>query len=1337
MEVWDGSRLLLIPGLRQRALLAALLLRPNEVVPVETLTWALWGDEPPDTADNALRVHVSTLRKLLHSGHSPDDSEFPIVTKRPGYLLQADPASIDAHRFEELLSKGHRLLQRRDARNALAALDQAIDMWRGDALADLPKGSYAKAEVHRLEELRLGALEARFEAQLALGRHDQLIGDMEAFIAAHPLRERARGHLMVALYRADRQSEALDLYQGARSVLREGLGLDPSPFLKSLQRAILTQDPVLDWRPPYVHDERKPISLLSVDLMAFAGAREAVDPEEAEERLLPFHARVREEIERFGGTPERHPGDMVLGVFGVPTLHEDDPERSVLAALRVVEAVDELNAGPSNPGLAVRIGVATGEALVREASSSQGDHLVGDVVNSATRLHRFAPEGGIVVGEATYRATTDRFEYQRMGSVLLGGSLRPIWRVKEARSRFGTGWGRPTTPFVGRKRELDILEHAYQSVLSERCARLITLTGEPGIGKSRLIGEFFRFIDSRPELVFWRQGTCLPFGQGSSFSVLSEILKAQAGILESDDPDDAARKLQAAVRDAIDDPADRDWSARALEALVGVTTPDARDAGRDEILAAWRRFVEGMAQRDPVVLVFEDLHWADEVLLNFLKDLASGSRGAPILVIVSARPEFLEVQTGWPSVPNSSHVPLRPMPENEIAQLVSALLPERDVPEETLSAVAARSAGYPLYAEQVVRMLKDQGMTAGGLPLPETIHGLLGARLDALPPVWKELLQNAAVVGRVFWGGAVASLAGIDEAAAKASLDHLAELELIRPVRMSSVRGQPEYAFWHGLLQEVAYGHIPRAARTVKHRAVAEWLERLAGDRIADRAELVAHHYLLALGYTRSSPGQVGLEELAERARRHLVTAGDWAMRMNVAQAEAHFQRALDLCPPGDPDRPQLLHSTALATYQAGELEAAEARFAMAIEAFRAVGNRVGEGSALLGLGNVLWARGETARRTETLHQAVEVLQSEQPSPQLADAYSGIAFDLASSGAPRKALAWCNKALGLAETLGLSDQRMRAIGHRGLARCYLGDQGGVADIRDALQYALQRGLGREPAVIYNNLAEVLWPIEGPARAIELYRQGAAFAERRGISNDAMGIRVSMLGPLFEVGRWDELLELTDGLAEWAKAEGSDYDWVETLRHRAHVLACRGDVSAAALASDLLPVARAIGDPVSLTGVLAVCAFTQAAAADPAGAVPFLEEVAEVTRGDPALYRAHHLPEMVRLAVAAGDPGLARRLLHGIRPTAPLHRHAVQAAQATLAEERGRHREAARRYGSAAVAWKRYGFVREHAMALLGEGRCLDRLREPGAQERIREATALLGSLGSEEPTLPS
>jgi len=492
--------------------------------------------------------------------------------------------------------------------------------------------------------------------------------------------------------------------------------------------------------------ERKVVTVLFCDLVGFTSQAESLDPEDVEAILRPYHARVRAELERHGGTVEKFIGDAVMALFGAPVAHEDDPERAARAALAIRDfAVED--------GLELRVGITTGEALVSlDASPLEGEGMAsGDVVNTAARLQSAAPVNGVIADETTYRATRHAIDFAVAEPVEAKGKLEPIavWTATGVHSRQEDDVDQiARTAFVGRERELDIICDAFERARQERMPQLVTLVGVPGIGKSRLVYELRRVVDADPELVIWRQGRSLSYG-AAAFWALGEIVKAQAGILERETDDQAADKLREAVASVV--PAERDvgWIEGHLRPLVGLETESIVGADtRSEAFSAWRRFIEAIAEERTLVLVFEDVHWADDGLLDFVDELVSWTSGVPLVVVCTARPELLDRRPGWGGGKlNATTLALSALSSDQTAEIVGIVLERSGLPSAMRDSLAERAGGNPLYAEQFAELHAERGSGAE-LGLPETLQGIIAARLDGLPSDEKALLQDAAVMVR-------------------------------------------------------------------------------------------------------------------------------------------------------------------------------------------------------------------------------------------------------------------------------------------------------------------------------------------------------------------------------------------------------------------------------------------------------------------------------------------------------------------------------------------------------------------------------------------------------------
>jgi class 3 adenylate cyclase/tetratricopeptide (TPR) repeat protein len=879
--------------------------------------------------------------------------------------------------------------------------------------------------------------------------------------------------------------------------------------------------------------ERKVVTALFADLVGFTARAEALDPEDVEAILRPYHERLRTELERYGGTVEKFIGDAVMALFGAPVAHEDDPERAVRAALAIRDWVAD------EGKLAVRIGVNTGEALVNLGARPEvGEGMAaGDVVNTAARLQAAAPPNGILAGETTYRATAQTIDYREPTTVEAKGKEEPIrvWEAVQARARFGVDVApRPATPLIGRERELEQLKGALTRARQQRSPELVTLIGVPGIGKSRLVAELFASIErgeQDSELIYWRQGRSLPYGDGVSYWALAEMVKAQAGILETDSAEEAEAKLTRGLEGLIEE--DAEWVRSHLRPLVGHGS-DA-SASREEAFAAWRRFFEALAERRPLVLVFEDIQWADDGLLDFIEHLADWVRGVPMLIICTARLEVLERRPAWGGGKlNAATIAPAPLTDEETAALISSLSERPLMDAETQSTLLERAGGNPLYAEQYVRMLAERETAA---ELPESVQGIIAARLDSLSPDEKGLLQDAAVIGKVFWLGALD--------ATEQQLHALEQKEFVQRARRSSVAGQTEYAFKHLLVRDVAYGQIPRAERAAKHLRAADWIESLG--RPEDHAEMVAHHYLNALELTRAAGHD--LEGIAEHARVALRDAGDRALALDALdQAERYYEEALGLAP----DDPQLLLRYGRVRFLRDEEGTEE--LAAACDGLVAAGDPETAAEACLMLANIAWKEGRRPDMLEHLEAARSLVDGRPPSRARASVLSeGSRYAMLADENDR-AIELGEEALRLAKELGLDDLRASALNNVGCARARTGDTRGFAELEESIAIAWQANSVSDVIRGHNNLAAMLHIHADLARSRTSWDEARRLAEHFGHHGF---VRFIDGGPAvwqrYYAGEWDEALARAEAFLADVEAgaphyqAGTAYDWRAVIR----------------------------------------------------------------------------------------------------------------------------------------------------------------------------------------------
>ncbi len=946
---------------------------------------------------------------------------------------------------------------------------------------------------------------------------------------------------------------------------------------------------------PAAREERKVVTVLFCDLVGSTAQAERLDPEDVRALLSRYHERVKTELERFGGTVEKFIGDAVMALFGAPAAHEDDPERAVRAALAIREWAQE------EGELQVRIGITTGEALVALAAQPQaGEGMAsGDVVNTAARLQSNAPENGVLVDETTYRATRRSIEYDDGRAVEAKGKKDPVqvWQALQATSRFGVDVRQEGgTALVGREAELDLIVRTLERVRREREPQLVTLVGVPGIGKSRLVYELFRHVDAEPELTTWRQGRSLPYGEGVSFWALGEMVKSQAGILETDDADEAARKLGASIQElALEN---SDWVERHLRPLVGVEGAATDD--QSESFAAWRDYIEALADQRPLVLVFEDLHWADDGLLDFVDELVEWTSDVPLLVVGTARPELLTRRSGWGGgKPNATTQSLGPLTRDETSRLVHALLERAVLPVETQATLLERADGNPLYAEEFARLVAE-----GRQPdeLPETVQGLIAARLDALAPDEKALLQHASVLGKVFWAGAVAHLADTEPAALAPLLHELVRRELTRRERRASIAGESEFAFRHALVRDVAYAQIPRASRAEMHLRAAEWIELLG--RPEDKVELLAHHYLAALELAAAS--HQATDGFVGRARDALRAAGERAVALHAyPAAQSYYARALELSGDADPDYAYLLLGSGRSHAATGE--GGEDLLRKASERLVALGDPGAAAEAEVRLGHMAWLRGDPATANDHVDRAAALIAELAPSDSKAYVLAQIARRRLLTGDLDEAIEMGRQALALAVELGLPDTQADASVTIGGARWSLGDPDGISDIRSGI--AIAEASGSLAAVRgYNNLAWVL-SLQGDRSRREVAEHTLELAKRFGQHRMVAFGRLNLLDFQYQEGEWEQCLAVAEEFIAEAEAGTPHYQEPTCLTYRAVIRLARGqDERALEDARSALERARVIADPQMIYTQLAVTAYIEDALGDRGAAERLIEEL---------------------------------------------------------------------------------------------------------------------------------
>jgi class 3 adenylate cyclase len=1089
-------------------------------------------------------------------------------------------------------------------------------------------------------------------------------------------------------------------------------------------------------------EERKTVTVLFADLAGFTARSDGADPEDVRALVRPFHEILRHEAGAFGGTLARIVGDAGMVVFGYPQAHEDDPERAVRAGLAILEALGRRNDERPGLDLHARIGINTSEAVVTYGSRLEdADDLMGDGVNVAARLQAAAPVDAVVAGEATYRATAGVFRWEELPPVVAKGKAEPVlaWRPLARLARSDGTLYPETTLFVGRSFELESLVRLFERARSTPSLEVVTIVADPGIGKSRLVRELARYVEALPDLVVWRVGRCLPYGDGISFWALGEIVKAHAGILETDDQVTISARLDAVLGEP--NPGLRAWTKDRLGPLVGLRVAS-EPPQQEEAFTAWRRFLESIARVRPMVMIVEDLHWADDALVAFLGHLTDNTAGLPILLVVTARPEVEDRHPTWHGPEGRSAVmALESLEDADMAALIEMAVPGAS--PALVATILERAAGSPLYAEQLGAMFRDRlALTGAGSPdptsIPPSLHALLASRIDALPPAAKAVLLDASVVGKTFWSGAVEAISGRGREQVAPLLAELTRRKLVRSVTPSSMAGDPEYAFVHALVRDVAYAELPRVARLASHRVTAAWITERDPDRLGEAAEIVAAHLERALelaGATRSDD----IAQIGEDLVRAILAAADGAERTDVLRAQALLRRALGVLPAGDERRPAVLVRLGLSLRAASEAGAAASAFEEATAIFRARGDDMAVARLAPSRSWACFATGRGEQARAILDEA-KAFFGARAARELIDILVQQGLTSISSNRDERALERSlrlgEEALGIAESLGLVPS-YATLTLLGSARAMAGDRGGLAILRSAIEAAVAEGRIASVVNLYDWLGDMTSVSVSSSEAITIFDEGITFAQAHGVSSNH--IRTSRIETLYLAGLWDEMAREVEIVRPGAVARGDAYDLVVIDRARMIVRLERGDPDVPATA--LMAQANRLG--LTATRCAAVGAEAALAQGEHDEAARILAEALDAT---PA-HGVETLAAVVRASVRAGQLDVARRALEiGTIPCALFLAEEV-AAHAMLAEATGEQSAARLGYEEAVRLLTGLGYLPELAYALAGLGRRLLALGETAegrarlgesrmiwdslrATPRIAEIDALLGATGA-------
>ena len=1059
------------------------------------------------------------------------------------------------------------------------------------------------------------------------------------------------------------------------------------------------------------------------------------------ELLSRYFDTCRRLIELYGGTVEKFIGDAVMAVWGTPTATEDDAERAVRAALDLVAAVTALGDEVGARELAARAGVLTGEAAVTLGAEGQG-MVAGDLVNTAARIQSAADPGAVFVGEATKRSSEASIAYASAGTHELKGKDEsvPLWQA--LRVTAGRGGALKSAglepPFVGRDRELRLVKELFHETADEQRAHLVSVTGIAGIGKSRLGWEFFKYMDGLEEGVWWHRGRCLAYGEGVAFWALAEMVRMRAGIVEGEDPTSAREKVRMSLDAFVVDDEERRFVEPRILHLLGLEEGPAR--AKEELFGAWRVFFERMAEQGPVALLFEDLQWADSALVEFVGHLLEWSRNRPIFVLCLARPEL---QSRHPEFGQGSHqttLSLAPLSEQAMTELLDGFVP--GLPADLRDRILARSEGVPLYAVETVRMLLDRGLLSedegvyrptgevAELDVPETLHGLIAARLDGLSAEERRLLQDGSVLGKTFTKESLAELAGMSEADLDPLLSSLVRKEVlgVQADPRSPERGQ--YGFLQDLVRRVAYETLARRDRKARHLGAAAQLERSFGAVEQEVVEVVAAHYLAAY---EAQPNADDALEIKTRARELLARAAERAGSLGaLGQARRSYEQAAELA--DEPvERALLLELASRKALSNAEFEAAEQALRAALELLEQTGEPRAAARVSGRLGNLEVQTGRGERGMRRMEEAFAAVSADEPDADMAYLAGRLGRSLALAGELERAAEANELALGVAQALRLPETLVRALGTKAyLARAAGRPEEELALTRHALRYALENDLAEQSANQYANLSDSCFGGDRYGEALEALGEAVALARRSGERAAEVFALSETTYALTMTGRWDEAVAIFDELPEEQLRADTNLSSVlcgvlEIFLHRGQIERSRELHSW----FDYVPTEDHQSHAIHIAAQAELLhAEGRFAEAMDAGAY-----AAEVSNVPQAMKQG--LVWTVESALALGEPGRADELLRTVEERAPGLRAPFLDAQAQ--RFRARMNNDPERFKAAAAGFREYGLRFWLAVTLLEHGELTGESALLGEAQEIFEslrATPWIERTNAADATLP-
>lgn len=1090
-------------------------------------------------------------------------------------------------------------------------------------------------------------------------------------------------------------------------------------------------------------EDRRRVSVLFVDLIDFTPYVEQSDPELVRATQTGFFSAARRVVGQYGGVVEKYIGDAVMALFGAPVATETDPLRCVRAGLelqrvlaRFAPAEDQRRRPDQRRdrggALRFRAGIATGEALVDVAAARDGGQAIvaGDVVNTASRLQSVAPPGGVLVCGNTYGLTKTAIQYEEQAAVTLRGRSSPtqVWLALAPTQRQQPDREPDAAPLIDREHELGLLVNALHRSMREQLPQLVTLLGRAGIGKSRLVRELFRHTEGLIDVpLTWRTGRCPPFGENVTFAALADIVKAEAGILDTDTAGTAAQRLESAVAELVD-PLEADRLTDALRPLVGLAGPK---LPAEETESAWRRFLVALAARRPTVLVFEDLHWADDTMLRFVELLGSSARDVPLLLLCTARPELVDRDPSWASaIGGSLTITLPPLRDTGIATLYAHMFGRAAFSADLLSPLVEVADGNPLYAHEYVRMLIEQGALqqsgrgwsleqSQDLPMPDSVHAVIANRVDLLDTQDRTVLLAASVVGMQFWPGAVAAALGRPVEAIERSLRRLEQRDFVHEQPASTMAGQAELRFRHVLVRDVCYQRLPRTERVARHERTADWLDALSRGRDTDLAEVLAHHRWAAHEIARTLG--MSTDRYAAPAREALHRAARRAYSLHVLDAAAsHAARALALADDTDPvGRLQLeLLSTEISFYRDGDgflSGGGTDQLTALAERLYALGDRACAARAWTLLGKAAWLRADRAAALSCLDRAVALFETLPDTAEKADAYAELGRLHMLNYERDPAINAAGVAADIAERLGLVEARTNARITMAVARYQAGDRAGLDELHAATDYCRRHQLLALPRAI-QNLAYAVREEGDWLRSDELLTESAddvhgGHTLATGYSGEAM--RAYFAGEFGELlaaadafvdtpsGRWDMQVR---GLRSCLRVlRGEPVPGPEPLSGAAGGGRSMIDPAAAPVddVSDALQTARASGFHRLHWTTLGLGAFCRVLQGRHKEAIELLDELAAAWSAVPALASGEWISAAAYAGALAGRDAAAqvRGMLERVAHRTPWAEAALRTVSAAVVAADGDHARAAQLYLAAAETYAQIPDTTDRMLAL--------------------------------------